>query len=525
MDTDGLPTRSELRGIFTPELQIDDPDEDLAPLLAATNELIHRSLATGTYENYASAWLAWLSFCEQRGLCPLPAEPRSVALYLAAVGSQVDDGGVVVTDDGEPLPGRLRPNTAARHLSTINKAHKAQGYPRPGDDEIVAAVLRGLRRTFGSAPQLAKAALDMPLLERLLAANDEPLLSNRRDLAIVFLSMRLRLTPGQLAGLPWTEVALDLGDGLITAPSPTRSTRKVEIPLTPCAPGRTGPFEALRALRLVSPEATYVLEHPGTHQPLSRQGIHQAIRRLAGDALHDDLHLWRVVHELEQPTLRQLRNRALILVGWYAALRRSNLTWARWDDFRVEQGDWELTLRRSKTNPDGAKRQVNWLTRSEGDWPCPVAAIEAWRDALAEALGCKAQELGPHPVFVQLHKSGSLKLDGDRCPRALSGHAICELIQDLAQRAGLDASDFGGHSLRAGFVTEALTDDKVSVSQVQDTTHHVDLNTLADYRRIVNGRKHNAARQLYQQEKPGSAPTPGGGSPDDLRRQRRTRGA
>lgn len=81
-------------------------------------------------------------------------------------------------------------------------------------------------------------------------------------------------------------------------------------------------------------------------------------------------------------------------------------------------------------------------------------------------------------------------------PAPLSGDAVCEIVQNLAARAGLVAGDFGAHSLRSGFITEALTDDKVSIAEVQDVTHHVDINVLATYRRLVNLRRNNAVKRM-----------------------------
>ncbi|MBN8785393.1 MAG: hypothetical protein J0G98_20205, partial [Terrimonas ferruginea] len=96
-----------------------------------------------------------------------------------------------------------------------------------------------------------------------------------------------------------------------------------------------------------------------------------------------------------------------------------------------------------------------------------------------------------------------------------------DLVKGLAKAAGLTAENFGAHSLRSGFITEALTDDKASLAEVQDVTHHVDINVLADYRRYVNRRKTNATQRLFARPRPSPADPDPAPSPQELLRRRR----
>lgn len=522
MDKPTRRTTEQIRALFTPALPVEGPDDPLAPLTIAANALLSASMGDATIDGYTSDWRQWERFCIDHGFCDLPAEPHQVALFLAVSGAEVNDGAIAMDAGGNPRPGPVRPNTVAHRLTAINKAHHIAGHREPGDDQTVSAVLRGLRRSFGSAPLLGKAALDIELLERLLAVVDARPFQQRRDLAIVLVD-ELEVTPGQMARLAWADVDFGAGSTILEFASPTVSTSTVSFEVVERVGDDACLVTALRSLRELCPDATYVFEDVATGKAFTRQGLAAAVRRLTGACDLDEVGLRRTVKALCAPTLRQLRDRALLLTGWYAALRRSNLVWMLWSDLRLEERDWELTLRRTKTNIDGAKDQRNWLNMSRHDWPCPATAMSAWRDGIAAALGVGADELGDRPVFVQIDRYGNIACDVNGNPEPLSGDAVCDLIKDLAKAAGLTAERFGAHSLRAGFITEALTDDKASIAEVQDVTHHVDINVLADYRRLVNARRSNATQRLFTRPKPDRVDAQPALSPQEVLRRRQQR--
>ena len=69
-------------------------------------------------------------------------------------------------------------------------------------------------------------------------------------------------------------------------------------------------------------------------------------------------------------------------------------------------------------------------------------------------------------------------------------------MQSLAERGVPTTGDFGAHSLRAGFVTKALTDDRMSIPEVQSITHPSDPAVLLRYRRRTrSGRREDARRR------------------------------
>ncbi len=138
--------------------------------------------------------------------------------------------------------------------------------------------------------------------------------------------------------------------------------------------------------------------------------------------------------------LRGLRDRALLLVGWAVALRRSELVGLKVADLSFELEGVVLTIRRSKTDREGGRASAS----------------------VAVPLGEQEATLSGHGVAPLARDCGGrrgARLSPDRSPRqpprkSLSDRALAEIVAARAAAAGLEG-DFAGHSLRAGFATAA----------------------------------------------------------------------
>jgi hypothetical protein len=93
------------------------------------------SMSTATRRAYDAAWRGFCAWCRERGVCPWPAAPGTVAAYLTDRAAQV------------------RPSTLTQHLVAIGHAHRVAQKDDPTLDARVRAILRGIRRTHGSPPQ------------------------------------------------------------------------------------------------------------------------------------------------------------------------------------------------------------------------------------------------------------------------------------------------------------------------------------------------------------------------------------
>ncbi|MGA3355095.1 MAG: site-specific integrase [Acidimicrobiales bacterium] len=133
------------------------------------------------------------------------------------------------------------------------------------------------------------------------------------------------------------------------------------------------------------------------------------------------------------------RDRALLLLGFAGALRRSELVGLEVAD--VTEGTDGLTvhLRRSKTDEEAAGRTVG-IPYGSNPATCPVRALRAWLEVSGITEGAAFR-----PVDRHRHIGAT----------RLSGHAVALVLKRHAARAGLDPGEVAGHSLRAGLATSA----------------------------------------------------------------------
>jgi site-specific recombinase XerD len=178
-------------------------------------------------------------------------------------------------------------------------------------------------------------------------------------------------------------------------------------------------------------------------------------------------------------TLRQLRDRAILLVGFASAMRRSEIV-----ALDVEHLEWtaegvRVRICKSKTDQEGVGGSV---AVPKGETACPVAALRAWLDASGIVEGA---------VFRRIRNRRNQRVIADR----LSGRVVAEIVKKNAARLGFDASTFGAHSLRSGLVTSAVKRG-VNLLKICDQTRHKSVEMLRVYCRDAELFNGNAAAGL-----------------------------
>src|SRR4051794_21010216 len=290
------------------------PELDPAPLttLAHTIEQARAyaaaSRSANTRRAYRADWHDFTTWCDGHHLPSLPTTPATLALYL--------------TEQAE----RYKVATIERRLVSINQAHKLAGYDAPTCAGQVRTILKGIRRTKGTA-QTTKAPAVVPILIAMVETLPE--------------------------------------------------------------------------------------------------------------------------------TIIGIRDRALLLVGFAGAFRRSELVSLDVADVQFAEEGVVVQLRRSKTDQEGAGRRI-WIPYGVREATCPVVALESWLDAASVTDG---------PLFRPLNRWGHVQAE------RLSDKAVARVVKKAAQAAGLDPTHFSGHSLRAGLGTAAATAGVAERSIMKQTGH------------------------------------------------------
>lgn len=175
--------------------------------------------------------------------------------------------------------------------------------------------------------------------------------------------------------------------------------------------------------------------------------------------------------------LIDLRDRALLLVGFAGAFRRSELVRLNVEDVRFEaKKGYRLFLPYSKTDQAG---EGYWKGIPYGENPdtCPVLALQAW---------LQAAQLAEGPIFMGVNRHGR------KTKKRLNPGEVARIVKKHMARIGKSAKDFSGHSLRAGLVTEAYAAGK-STKVIMDQTGHKSHDTLYRYIRLAEMFRDNAA--------------------------------
>lgn len=164
-------------------------------------------------------------------------------------------------------------------------------------------------------------------------------------------------------------------------------------------------------------------------------------------------------------TLIGVRDRAVLLLGFAAALRRAEIVALDVADVSLipEQG-LIVHVRRSKTDGEGRGTEIA-VPHGKRPETCPVLAVRSWLQKTTLTEG---------PLFRPIRK-GSKPTD-----QRLSDRAVARVVQRYAHEAGLNPGLYGGHSLRAGFVTAAAALD-VAEHLIQEVTGHKSIQVLRGY--------------------------------------------
>lgn len=170
------------------------------------------------------------------------------------------------------------------------------------------------------------------------------------------------------------------------------------------------------------------------------------------------------------------RDRALLLVGFAGALRRSELVALDWADIAFVEEGLVIAVQRSKTDQEGQGRKIG-IPYGRAAAQCPVRALAVWRDRAGGGHG---------PVFVPIDRHGHA------ASHRLSGKAVARIVKRALPPDRYDATRYSSHSLRAGLATAAAMGG-ASERAIMNQTGHRSVTTMRRYIREGTLFRENAA--------------------------------
>ncbi len=180
----------------------------------------------------------------------------------------------------------------------------------------------------------------------------------------------------------------------------------------------------------------------------------------------------------DKEILMGFRDKALLLLGFAGAFRRSELVDLQIEDLKLVRDGYIVKLKRSKTDQQGEGREVA-IPYGSNPSTCPVRAMQDWIN-----IG----RLQEGPLFMPINRHGQ------KATEAMTSHAVAVIIKKYAPNREM-AMELSGHSLRAGFATTAAMAG-VQEYAIMKQTGHKRSDTLKKYIRSRDLWKGNAASKV-----------------------------
>jgi site-specific recombinase XerD len=179
-------------------------------------------------------------------------------------------------------------------------------------------------------------------------------------------------------------------------------------------------------------------------------------------------------------SLRHIRDRAILLLGFAGAFRRSELTAINIEDITFTIKGMDIKIHRSKTDQE-KKGDIKIILPAKGDKLfCPVLAVKNWLDNSQIKNGA---------LFRGITKHNKINDKG------ICDNVVYHLIKRCACELGYNIDDFSPHSLRAGFVTSAY-ENKAMLSKIMEQAHMKSMQTAQRYIRHAQRYENHAAEDL-----------------------------
>lgn len=186
-----------------------------------------------------------------------------------------------------------------------------------------------------------------------------------------------------------------------------------------------------------------------------------------------------VINVENEPDIKKLRNKALLIIGFSGGFRRKEIVSLDIEDIEFVFEGVKITVKRSKTDQYG-EGMVKGIPHFENSLYCPVATLQKW---------VNISKIKKGPLFRRFLK-GSILSDS-----RLTDQSIALIIKSYLAKIGIDPNNYSGHSLRSGFATSAA-EAGAEERSIMSMTGHKSTEMVRRYIKEANLFKNNALNKI-----------------------------
>jgi site-specific recombinase XerD len=186
-----------------------------------------------------------------------------------------------------------------------------------------------------------------------------------------------------------------------------------------------------------------------------------------------------IIDQQEIDEIKKFRDKSLILTGFGGGFRRTELISIDHEDLEFVPEGVKITIKRSKTDQFG-EGMIKGLPYFSNELYCPVLNLKKW---------LKLSNIKSGPIFRRFAKGSSLTSN------RLTDQTVVLLIKNYLNLAGIENSNYSGHSLRSGFVTVAA-ESGADERSIMAMTGHKTTQMVRRYIREANIFKNNALNKI-----------------------------
>ena len=240
--------------------------------------------------------------------------------------------------------------------------------------------------------------------------------------------------------------------------------------------------------RLVSISMAHKLKghYLDTKHPIIIENL-MGIKRMIGSfqkgkkplLIKDLKHIIDVINEKEINEIKKARNKTIILIGFGGGFRRAELISIDLEDLEFVPEGLKITLKRSKTDQFG-EGMIKGLPYFSNVNYCPVINLKKWLEMSKIKSG---------PIFRRFTKGSTLTSN------RLTDQTVVLLIKKYLNLAGIENSNYSGHSLRSGFATVAA-ESGADERSIMAMTGHKTTQMVRRYIQEANLFKNNALNKI-----------------------------